>query len=288
MEFCGQGRIAPIELVLESARSTTQLSAADESLKRRWRSSSTKQPRALCQEERTLTDLRTPAQRTLPPDWMDLGNGRTMSRDAYRLSLVILWNLAIAFLLPFAFLLALIPVPSSIMLTIAGGLNDLIWAHFRQISFEGCGDRCWARAYTLISATFTAANAAILGGVILRLFVKWSSVTGEAMRRGAAPWGLTSRGAIRRGPRRGIFVGTLVALAVVSLIVWWMASQIGENAGSNWERGSRRGVNIPAVYSFYWTGMLAGIQALVNSWIFFAATIAWQMRNTLRARTEST
>lgn len=228
---------------------------------------------------------KNPSQGGLPPDKEDLGDGRTWPRDLRRaLRSVLVRHLAIAGLAPFVLLISLGFVPATAMLAIAGLFNDLIWVHFRQISFLDCGDRCWARAYTLISATVLGLSMAVLGVFALRTAVVTFATSEEALRCGAAPWGLTSRGAIARGPRPSAYFVWLLALAVGLLVVWWLASIVSTKAGSNWSGSSRRGLNIPAVFSFYWTGVLAILQLLASFCIIFSSMFVLGIYKSLRFR----
>jgi len=88
-------------------------------------------------------------------DWLDLGRGRTFPRDLYRKrnALFLTWLAAGA--APFLLLIVFGFVPVPVMLAIADLLNELVWKPFRQVSFEGCGERCWARAYMLATRRWT-------------------------------------------------------------------------------------------------------------------------------------
>ena len=235
-----------------------------------------------------MTGFDKSSQRTLLSNRIDLGGGRTFPRDLYRARYGGLRYLAIAGLAPFALLIAFGFVPTTVMLAIAGLFNDLIWAHFRQVSFNDCGDRCWARAYTLISTTVLSLSTGILGVSVLRSAMVWFSACEEALRQGAAPYGLTSRGMIARGPLRSGYMWVPVVLAVGLLIIWWLVSVVCDFAGSDWNGSRRRGLNVPAVFSCYWTGLLATIQLLVSCWIIIATPMVLHIHKFLRSRNAGT
>lgn len=222
-------------------------------------------------------------RRPLPPDWVDLGGGRTLPRELNRIRRRGLWVLALGALSPFALLITLSVVPTSTMLAIAGVMNELVWVHFRQISFEGCGDRCWARAYTLISTTFMWVSAAIVGALSLWASVNWFYTCEEALRRGASPFGLTSRGTISQGPRWWGYILLPLNLALLLVLIAWIGGSIYDAAGANWS-GRRRGLNVPAVYSFYWTGVLVIVQVMVSFSIAFVSSMILHIWKSLRTR----
>jgi hypothetical protein len=211
-------------------------------------------------------------------DWLDLGRGRTFPRDLYRKrnTLFSIWLAAGA--APFLLLIVFGFVPVPVMLAIADPLNELVCKPFRQVSFEGCGERCWAGAYTLISATLLCASAPVLAALALRSTMVWLSACDEALDRGSAPFGVTSSGArIHRVPMTH-YLGMLLACGMLVLVVWWMGSSVFEQAGNDWSGTSRRGLRAPAVFSFYWTGVLATIQLMTTLIATFIAPMAAYFR----------
>lgn len=211
-------------------------------------------------------------------DWLDLGRGRTFPRDLYRKRNTLFLILVAAGTTPFFLLIVFGFVPAPVMLAIADPLNELVWKPFRQVSFEGCGERCWARAYTLISVTLLCASASVLGALALRSTMVWLSACDEALDRGAAPFGLTSSGArIHRVPMTH-YLWMLLACGMLVLIVWWMGSTVSEHAGKDWSGSNRRGLRAPSVFSFYWTGVLATIQLMTTVIATFIAPVAAYFR----------
>lgn len=205
-------------------------------------------------------------------DWVNLGRGRTFPRDLYQKRSSLFLNWVAASVAPFVLLIVLGFVPAPAMLAIADFLNELVWTHFRQISFEGCGDRCWARAYTLISATVLCVSAPVLGALALRSTIVWLSACDEALERGAAPFGLTSSGApIQRVPPHYLLLSLVCGVLVI--VVWWMGSTVFELAGKDWSGGNRRGLRTPALFTFYVTGVLATIQLLTTLIVTFITSV---------------
>jgi hypothetical protein len=211
-------------------------------------------------------------------DWINLGRGRTFPRDLYRKRSSLFLSWVAAGVAPFVLLIVLGFVPAPAMLAIADLLNELVWKHFRQISFEGCGERCWARAYTLISVTILCVSAPVLGALALRSMKVWLSACDEALERGAAPFGLTSSGARihQVSPTRYLWMALLCGVLV--LLVWWMGSTVFEHAGKDWSGSNRRGLRAPAVFSFYWTGVLATLQILTTLIVTFITPVAVYIR----------
>lgn len=225
---------------------------------------------------------RTPT-RPLPFDWIDLGGGRTLPRDIDRVRKRALWMLAAAILSPLVFLIALSVIPVAAMLAIADFLNESMWSRFRQISFEGCGDRCWARSYTLISTTLLPASAAIVAAIALWQSVRWFIACEQALHRGASPYGLTPRGLIALGPPRWAYLLMPVILALLLVLLAWIGGLVYDGAGSNWERGVR-GVQSPVLRSVLWTALLVIVQGLVGALAGYTASMILHICKALRGR----
>jgi hypothetical protein len=211
-------------------------------------------------------------------DWVNLGRGRTFPRDLYRKRSSLFLNWVAAGVAPFVLLIVLGFVPAPAMLAIADLLNELVWNHFRQISFEGCGERCWARAYTLISATVLCVSAPVLGALALRSTIVWLSACDGALQRGAAPFGLTSSGVRIHHVPPTYYLWMALVCGVLVLLVWWMGSVVFEHAGKDWSGSNRRGLRAPAVFSVYWTGVLAMLQILTTLIVTFITPVAVYIR----------
>jgi hypothetical protein len=191
--------------------------------------------------------------------------------------------LAAAILSPLMFLIAVSFIPTAAMLAIADFLNESMWSRFRQISFEGCGDRCWARSYTLISATLLPASATIVAAIALWQSVRWFIACEEALRRGASPYGLTSRGLIAPGPPRWAYLLVPLILALLLILLAWFGGLAYDGAGSNWKRGVR-GVQSPVLRSVLWTALLVIVQGLVGPLVGYTASMILHIWKALRGR----
>jgi len=74
------------------------------------------------------------------------------------------------------------------------------------------------------------------------------------------------------------YLGMLLACGMLVLVVWWMGSSVYEQAGKDWSGSNRRGLRAPAVFSFYWTGVLATIQLMTTLIATFIAPMAAYFR----------
>lgn len=191
--------------------------------------------------------------------------------------------LAAAILSPVIFLIALSVVPATAMLAIADFLNESMWSRFRQISFEGCGDRCWARSYTLISTTLLPASAAIVAALALWQSVRWFIACEQALHRGASPYGLTPRALIAPGPPRWAYFLVPLILALLLVLLAWFGGLAYDGAGSNWERGFRR-VQSPALRSVLWTALLVKVQGLIGVLTSYTASMILHIWKALRGK----
>lgn len=220
----------------------------------------------------------------LPLDWVDLGSGRALPRDVDRVRKRSLFVLAVAASWPFALLIALSIFPASALLAIAGTLHDLGLLHFRQMSLQDCGERCWARAYTLVSASFMWVGVAVVGALALRESVRWFNACEDALRCGGSPFGLTAQGAIAQRPTRWGHVFPVGMVVAFALIVW-LGGVIHDTAGADWRRGLR-GVQSPALRSFLYTGVLAIVQVLAIYLVAAAASVVLYIRKARHAEPE--
>lgn len=74
------------------------------------------------------------------------------------------------------------------------------------------------------------------------------------------------------------YLGMLLACGMLVLVVWWMGSTVYEQAGNDWSGTNRRGLRAPAMFSFYWTGVLATIQLMTTLIATFIAPMAAYFR----------
>jgi hypothetical protein len=229
-------------------------------------------------EQEPVKNLHGETRLTVPSGWLILGQGRTFPQDLYQARRSGLWMLVAAGLTPFTILVSLSIVPSPSMLAIAEAMSESIWTRFRPISFVDCTSQCWVRAYTLISATVLGLTSVIFIGWGTLAMIRWHAACDEALRRGAAPWGLTSKGAIARGPRWWAYIYALLVWTGGVPLLWWLASFILDTAGTAWSGSHRRGLHLPAVHALYWTGLVSTVQLLMSVWLLIGLSLVLHAR----------
>jgi hypothetical protein len=129
-------------------------------------------------------------------------------------------------------------VPTHFMLWLAQQFNDLFWVHFKQISFDGCAEKCQMMAYSTVAIPISwVVTIAVTPAMILRAVEFWE-IQQQALRRGAAPRGRDSDRNIRQLPGLSYCVwASILAIATLVLLETTLYLLVGSD--STVSRGRR-------------------------------------------------
>jgi len=153
---------------------------------------------------------------TSPADVVYLSNDRSMSCNLYRQYTRLLKLLCVAALSPLISLIFYVFTPTSVLIAVASFVNDLFWIHFKSISLETCNTKCPLVAFSMIVSLLSGVMAVVFSIVAIPLTVQFRNQQVVALRRGLAPFGKTSDGAVKPLPSAGS--AALVAIGCIALL----------------------------------------------------------------------
>jgi hypothetical protein len=190
---------------------------------------------------------------------VNLSRGRTVPHGLYASSRCLVRLYWVTVISPFIVLVLMSSLSTSEMLSLAELVNNLVWAGIKQISLEACTENCWARAYTLVAVPISWAATLLFALAAIPSSVLVFRANEEALRRGAAPYGVLANKPIDGLPSWKFVAFGLLAWIVTGATLWFLADFSIAAAGSNW--GLSRGRTItPPVMSFLLTAIVALIQ----------------------------
>lgn len=120
-------------------------------------------------------------------------------------------------------LYACIPTPTLIVLGMS--INDLLWSHFKSISFETCGAKCSLVAFNLTAVALAWVGAVVFGILSVIATIQFRSAQAEALSRGLAPLGKMPDGTPKPLPTGGgvLFMGittTMLGGAILFMFLY--------------------------------------------------------------------
>ncbi|WP_439610639.1 hypothetical protein [Reyranella sp.] len=166
-----------------------------------------------------------PATAVHQADALYLSGDRSMSRDLhhqYRRQKQ-LYCAAAIWPLVLPLLYACIPTPTLIALGMS--INDLLWSHFKSISFETCGAKCSLVAFNLTAVALAWVGAVVFGILSVIATIQFRSAQAEALSRGLAPLGKMPDGTPKPLPTGGgvLFMGittTMLGGAILFMFLY--------------------------------------------------------------------
>lgn len=156
-----------------------------------------------------------------PTDVLHLSGGRTMSRDLHRKHKRVVRLFALAAFLPLLMLMLYAWLPTSLLVTLAIPVNDLLWSHFKSISLETCGTKCSLVAFSMIAVPLSWGAGILFGLAAIPLTIQLRRAQVEALAHGFAPLGRRSDGTAKPllHAATALGVATTVVLGAMLLAV---------------------------------------------------------------------
>lgn len=218
----------------------------------------------------------------MPDDIVLLSLGRTMPRELYLRQKRLINLFWIATFSPLALLIAGALTPDAVLIRGAKLFNSLFWAHFKQVSIEGCSAKCHMMAYGLIGVPISWLATVVVAIWAIPLAAQNWHAQHEAFRRGAAPYGRARNGKINPPAGFGMSVGVYgVSATVAGAVLFGLLVLLYLLGGS--DHTVSRGRDIPpAVFSFWVTVIMGLTQFLAVALMSFLTIIALNFKKLLR------
>jgi hypothetical protein len=159
-------------------------------------------------------------------------------------------------------LYACIPTPTLIVLGMS--INDLLWSHFKSISFETCGAKCSLVAFNLTAVALAWVGAVVFGILSAIATIQFRSAQVEALSRGLAPLGKMPDGTPKPLPTGGsvIFMGittTMLGGAILFMFLYVLYEVGGSDRTVHAKTGREYS---PILVSVLATFLISGVQCL--------------------------
>lgn len=210
----------------------------------------------------------------MPGDLVLLSYGRSFPRELYIRWKRIFSLFWIAAFSPLALLIAGALTPDTVLIRAAKLFDSLFWAHFKQVSIEGCAEKCHMMAYGLVSTPVSWLATIVVALWAIPLTVQNQQARQEAFRRGAAPFGRAADGKVNPPPGLGITFGFGIVCVVVSGAVLFGMLLILYSFGGSDHTVSRGRQISPAAMSFLATLVMGVAQFLAAALMFFLTVVA--------------